>query len=78
MDRSWITGDLMDPGRGLGFLPNVTGSLCHMLNKRVTWKMALADVWRMDGLSQGGREWIPGRMCRTWARNGGDSDQLVW
>lgn len=48
-----------------------------MLNKRVTWKTALADTWRMAGLSTVGTGGLLGRLFSTpWARNDGDSDQL--
>lgn len=48
-----------------------------MLNKRVTWKMTLADMWRMAGLSTVGTGGLLGRLSSiSWARNDGDLDQL--
>ena len=44
-----------------------------MLNKRVTWKMTLADMWRMAGLSTVGTGGLLGRLSSIpWARNDGD------
>lgn len=43
-----------------------------MLNKRVTWKMALVDMWRMAGLSTVGTGGLLGRLSSIpWARNDG-------
>lgn len=55
-------GDFTGPSKRLGFLLNVMGSHCQVLNKRVTWKIALADACRIDGLRKRGAGGLLGRL----------------